>query len=111
MTTRQICYGSGFAYSSKKLNRIEAFTLCVVEHVLGSNQYFVEETKDDYTESLIAKLKAEDFLISENLFTALVNDGFAKPSAVFCRDELHKTINTCKKHASEEWDILDAKNN
>jgi hypothetical protein len=110
MTTKIVCYGGRIAYSSKKLNRTEAFTLSVVEHVLGSNQFFVEESKNDYTESLIAKLKEEDFLISENLFTKLVNDGFAKQSAVFCLDELHKTINTCKKHTSEEWEVLDSEN-
>lgn len=75
---------------------------------MGSNQFYVEEIKEDFTENLIAKLSNEDFLISENLFTALVNDGFVKKSAVFSIDELHQTINDCKKHASREWEVMEA---
>lgn len=79
----------------------------VVEHVLGSNQYFVDGEVDNFTEQLIAKLKAENFLISENFFTKPTDEGLVKKSAVFDADELRKTINTCKKHASEEWENVE----
>lgn len=109
MTTKLVCYGGHSKYMSDELNRTEAYTLSVVEHVLGSNQFFVEESKDNYTEELINKLKEENYLISENLFTRLVDDGFAVKSAVFSVDDLHKTINDCKKHTSQEWEVLDEK--
>ena len=108
MTTKLVCYGGRQAYESKLLDRTSAFTLSVIEHVLGSNQFFVEESKSDFTETLVTKLKDNDFLISENFFTELMDDGLVKPSAVYCREELHNTINLCKKHTSEEWEILDA---
>ncbi|ENP8375921.1 hypothetical protein ACF8FL_00050 [Vibrio sp. zbq_19] len=108
MTTKLVCYGGRTTYESNRLNRTEAFTLSVVEHVLGSNQFVVNESDGDFTELLIQHLDEENFLISENLFTRLVQKGAVKPSAVFCNDELHKTINVCKEHTSNEWQILDS---
>lgn len=110
MTTKIVCYGGRTQYESNKLNRTEAFTLSVIEHVLGSNQFIVEESEGDFTETLIKKLQDDDFLISENFFTKLVNSGLVKPSAVHCQEGLHNTINTCKRHTSDEWETLDGEN-
>jgi len=108
MTTKIVCYGGRIAYSSNELGRTQAFSLSVVEHVLGSSLFYNEECSSDYTKSLTEKLKEDGFLISENLFTKLVASGFATKSTVFSNEELQQTINTCKKHVSEEWAQLDA---
>ncbi|MNC19085.1 hypothetical protein D3C75_670100 [compost metagenome] len=110
MTTKIICYGGRSAYESKTLNRSQAYTLSVIEHVLGSNQFLVQPSNENFNEILVNRLKSEDFLISENFFTKLVGDGIIKPSTVFSREDLHNTINICKAHTSDEWEALDVEN-
>lgn len=108
MTTKIVCYGGRSAYELKELDRVQAYTLSVVEHVLGSNQFLVQPSEQDFNKVLLDRLKTEGFLISENLFKKMVADGFVKPSTVFSRDNLHDTINLCKAHTSDEWAALDA---
>jgi hypothetical protein len=108
MTTRLVCYGKNKGQDlmrSGQLTELQAFTFTVIEHVMGSAIFFMGDGVPEFDKLLIALVKEDGFIFSDQVFLALIEDGVVKKTAVYSVDALHETMDRAKMHVDHEWRV------
>lgn len=108
MTTKNVCYGKNKNQAlarSGQLTELQAFTLTVVEHVLGSALFFVGNNSPNFNETLLKAVKESGFIFTDQLFLKFIEDSVVRTTAVYSIDALHDAMDNAKMHVDSEWRV------
>lgn len=108
MSTKVVCYGKNKGDppgGARGLTDIQWFAVLVIEHVLGSELFYMDKEVDDYLDKLTRLVQEDDFFLTDVVFQRLIDEKIVTPTAIYTVDALHGLMNWAKKHVDQEWRI------